>query len=401
MAYSALTVRSALATLAVLVTASCYGSGGGSDGDGSGGSAGQSSGGKGGKGGSGSGATGGSEGGDGSGGTLATGGQAQGGTAGTGGALDDFTIQTGTPLASDDFPHAYAVAACARKAECCELSGNTLSDTCVADLEAHVQTNIHDIMIAAGSEFDAAIAGDCIATLTVYPCGNDANIRDIVSDYFGDEDAIFPDFGVDEEGTELCGAYGRGTTAAEGSCTLGRECAASEGMSAYCNLGVCTEYMDGDTPTGTECEKTPDCSAPDGCRDGYCGPKSDEGGPCYENLDCVEGYHCESQLHTCGPLVAESGVCGEDTDCQPGLQCSSVFSGTCVVPGGLGDECAEHSGCAWDLWCNGDPSVGGSGVGTCESDLAFGEPCVDGDQCVGDECDHDLCGGDVECVSIN
>jgi len=57
--------------------------------------------------------------------------------------------------------------------------------------------------------------------------------------------------------------------------------------------------------------------------------------------------------------------CGDDTNnCLAGLQCDAIH---CVIPQGLGGQCASDSGCQTDLACEG---------GLCTRRRGLGEACT-------------------------
>jgi len=91
---------------------------------------------------------------------------------------------------------------------------------------------------------------------------------------------------------------------------------------------------------------------PGGIYDGLCEhplvPQQNAGDPCKQGYECVTGY-CDG-----GSMMSE-GVCGE--------------------PPQAGEECSTS--CAEGFWCD---------FGTCEEQLADGEPCFSGLECLSGYC---------------
>ncbi|EGG22395.1 hypothetical protein DFA_04513 [Cavenderia fasciculata] len=109
-----------------------------------------------------------------------------------------------------------------------------------------------------------------------------------------------------------------------------------------------------------------------------CIEKSDQGGPCSDDNECLTGYECVDS--TCGAYnYAQSGeTCSNTNQCIEGLECTS---GACT----LGTNgCTDNDQCAYGKYCNTTSQ-------DCFDRISDQQPCIIG-------LDEKPCGSYSKCV---
>jgi len=188
----------------------------------------------------------------------------------------------------------------------------------------------------------------------------------------------------------------------------------NDGFWCDTDMGICREPVgEGETcetfgarcQTGLRCIGLP-------FDPGTCAPPSNDGGPCYDQLDCMDGLTClgsmPGMLGSCSPRLGIGESCTSGSDCEIELRC---LDGSCAARADLGEACSTGFGaepCADGFVCDGSVCAYArfpgdacdDGMSVCASSLCRSGTCVTrarlGESCAGDEeCASRTCGGGV------
>lgn len=207
-------------------------------------------------------------------------------------------------------------------------------------------------------EYDGVAARSCVAALRAGEC-----------------DALAPPLAR----VEACREMFRGSAQEGDACLADGECADG----AFCDRSLC----DGeDACCGGVCSPEPvrarigdDCSQRACVDEAYCDDSGGEGG---------EGG-AEALLPRCKARRDNGEACTSSRECKDGQRCSGEGEeGKCYILAKLGERCNPDLDVAClslDAWC--DPATS-----TCVRLPGDGEPCADGDRCLGYAyCDGGTC----------
>ncbi|MBT9556232.1 MAG: hypothetical protein IV100_09395 [Myxococcales bacterium] len=194
---------------------------------------------------------------------------------------------------------------------------------------------------------------------------------------------------------------------------LGESCGTpGQCVSSACHFGRCSE-----------CDSHGDCTPAQYCNlpvlpgvDSVCKAKVAQGEPCLSTVECLEGG-CIPVLGVCGECAAHSD-CDLDQYCDPvAYECKPKVpletaclidavcsSGQCYL--GVCAQCNEHDDCPPTSYC----TLAAGGKATCKPDKQNGAVCFNPSECISGactgvvcgECDEDSdCGSGRYCNAVN
>ncbi len=236
-------------------------------------------------------------------------------------------------------------------------------------------------------------------------------------------EACLPEICLDDR--ERCEQCALGLVCSNNVCRpewqLGDACAAAIDCkpNLWCNrtLGQCQPVAQlGETCSDFE-DTAPPCVQDLWCDGptfgtGVCQPKSDAGGPCDQDGDCVETATClptaDPLVHVCGAKQPNGAVCDSYADCESDLCDGDVCAPQPVASESCVGECAEGFTCKSSV-CVENRAAGQPCDGTtecvysrCENGLCtlrhhLGEPCSEDDDCLSSDCVAGVCSDTVGC----
>lgn len=312
----------------------------------------------------------------------------------------------GGPIEYDGLVEAQADAICdffvrcgfATSAELCVGAFGSLTSF-PADLDAAIDNGT--------VQYDSSAASACLEALSGAACEDfleafDVEVCDrVFVGTIADGEACF----IDEQCISgQCGSTGPCMMACcEGTCVapppeaaLGESCAEADCVDgAYCDE---SELCVADRTQGEACPGSFECASGLSCIEGVCDLAPGEGEPC-AGFQCAVPFACDVDTTTCVRMRGEGEACNPDFSiCSIGLTCNSESS-TCTRPGGPGTPCDVAifgSSCDSSTYCDYDIELQ---QGTCQSLIADGGACVDGDTCRSGYCGTDqTCQPEPVCV---
>ncbi len=281
------------------------------------------------------------------------------GESSTGGGGSGGSTSTAAPIASADYPDAFAKAFCAI-GPCCQREGYAFTQTaCESGFEAAIAAEVSNYLAVPGVEFDEDAAGACMQALraAVIAC----------------TDRVL----LDAEQT-VCVQVFRGTVPEGGSCTANAACAPIPGAGEVsCNdKGVCARGNVTGLDTTLHAKLGEPCA-----------------GTCESNLN---GSSCEG-------FGTKSGAPTGDPACyrDDGLYCTDAF--VCAALPKVGESCGAHSECSADTYCSGGVCVAAMASGPCEFDECLHTSYCDTttNMCTPRKANGAACKQDRECSSGN
>jgi hypothetical protein len=165
------------------------------------------------------------------------------------------------------------------------------------------------------ADFDAAVAGDCIAAI----------------------DAHFSSCAPAEDAPPICARVVTGKRALDEACTLTEQCAQPETGTAVCANGVCAPKTA--PKLGAACGGAYDCDASD--------------------------LYCDMSSKTCATRPGLDEACSLDVPCPPEAYCDGASGSVCKPRVQLGAAC-DSSQCVAGAYCN---------SGACAEQKGAGEAC--------------------------
>ncbi len=277
------------------------------------------------------------------------------------------------PVPLQDFGTRVAEVYCSGIAPCCAAEGYEATN-CKTRLGGVISARVNEIAAQPGVRFDEAVAGRCV---------------DVFATIASHCDQAPGDYDYDDYDDNPCRGMFVGTTPLGGACTSDVECAGADGRYTYCDGDVCTEDTGGasieDTPRATlgqPCNGT--------CQDDEYGPTCSGAPAATPAQDAVcwveDGVTCNTQAGVCEAVPTIGQPC--DFYCESAGHCEA---GTCLADTARG-LCQNDSDCLASSYCDYDEM-------RCTPLKANGEPCVDGNECLGGECENDRC-RDFTSVSV-
>ena len=257
-------------------------------------------------------------------------GEGDGDSTNAGGANGDVVEG---PVSFEEFPAALAGVLCGWIAPCCpRLDLPFDAGECARNFESGVT----EMLASADPDnhaYDAALAGDCLAT---------------AQEFYGRVGCDRP-ASVDAAVRVCNGTFG-GQLEPGAPCTADIECAATNDASVECAAGVClatSPATEGEACHCVEASDTVACSGPvQGicypsdrlyCGDGVCKPRPAWGEPCEQDV-CVEGFCMDG---VCGNTTDEDW-CTMDEDCEIDAYCTR---NACAPDKPNGANCERDSEC--------------------------------------------------------
>jgi hypothetical protein len=312
------------------------------------------------------------------------------------------------PIAYDELVEAQAAVICEYFVEC----GYATSTELCLDGWSRISTPSVDLDAAVDDgtvRYDAAAAGECLDAIRAASCasffeGFDEESCDRV--FEGTIESGNPCW-IDEQCiSQSCEVDACAMACCQGTCIapppdagVGEGCFGSgqdcvDG--AYCDFetGLCAA----EKAAGEACPGGYGCEGGLACISGSCEVPPGEGEPCAE-LQCAAPFACDIDSGTCQRLRGEGQACNPEASiCALGLTCNPSSS-TCTAPGGIGSPCAGDfffGGCAGEAYCAYDFETG---EGTCQPRVANGGACDDARACQSDYCgDAGTCEPEPVCV---